>query len=339
MKALLIGGTGVISLSISEKLLEEGWELYLLNRGNKKTDLTGDNLHWIHCDINDEEKVLQLINGIKFDVVADFIAFEEKDVERDYHLFRERTKQYIFVSTASAYQKPLSHYMINEGTPLANPHWEYSRKKIACEDFLMKKYREEGYPATIVRPSHTYDKRSIPLAVKGEGGSWPVINRMLQGKPVIIHGDGSSLWTVTHSRDFAKGFVGLMGNIHAIGEAVQITSDESLTWNQIYQTIADSLNVELKAVHVSSEFLDAAGPYDFHGNLLGDKAVTVVFDNKKLKRLVPGFQATTRFDQGISESLKHYKDNVELQKEDPVFDAWCDKLLTVLSQARDMMYQ
>lgn len=338
MKALLIGGTGTISRSVSEKLLADGWELYLLNRGKRETDLKGDNLHQIHCDIHDEAKMLQLIDGIRFDVVANFIAFEKEDVERDYRLFRKRTRQYIFVSSASVYRKPQSWHPLSEGDPVANPAWDYSKKKIACEAYLMDKYREEGFPATIVRPSHTYDRGAIPLSVKGEGGAWPVVRRMLSGKPVIIHGDGTTPWTLTHARDFAKGFIGLMANPHAIGEAVHITSDEVLTWDQVYRTVAEALDVELKVVHAASEFLDAAGPYGFSGTLLGDKAHAAVFDNSKLKRLVPGYQATVRFDQGIRESISYYKAHPEIQNEDPVFDAWCDKVLAVLSQARDMMF-
>ena len=267
-------------------------------------------------------------------MVADFIAFVPEQLERDYRLFREKTKQFIYISSASAYQKPLSDYRINEGTPLANPYWEYSRNKIAGEEYLMKLYREEGFPVTIVRPSHTYDERSIPLGAHGEKGSFSVIKRMLEGKPVIIHGDGTSLWTITHNSDFAKGFVGLMGNIHAIGEAVQITSDESVTWNQIYQIIADALHVKLNAVHVASEFLDACSDYDFAGSLLGDKANTVVFDNSKLKRLVPGFTATVRADQGIRSTIEYVLSHPECQVEDPEFDDWCDRVIEALEEAK-----
>ena len=198
----------------------------------------------------------------------------------------------------------------------------------------MKLYREEGFPVTIVRPSHTYDERSIPLGAHGGKGSYSVIKRMLEGKPVIIHGDGTSLWTITHNSDFAKGFVGLMGNIHAIGEAVQITSDESVTWNQIYQIIADALHVKLNAVHVASEFLDACSDYDFAGSLLGDKANTVVFDNSKLKKLVPGFTATVRADQGIRSTIEYVLSHPECQVEDPAFDDWCDRVIEALEEAK-----
>lgn len=332
MKILFIGGTGTISMAISRLLLAQGHTLYLLNRGTRNTGLSG-NLNELTADINDEKAVASLIKDMEFDAVADFIAFVPSQLERDYRLFKDKTKQFIYISSASAYQKPLSDYRINEGTPLANPYWEYSRNKIAGEDYLMKLYREEGFPVTIVRPSHTYDERSIPLGVHGNNGSYSVIKRMLSGKPVIIHGDGTSLWTLTHNTDFAKGFTGLIGNIHAIGEAVQITSDESLTWNQIYQIIADALSVKLHAVHVASDLLDACSDYDFAGSLLGDKANTVVFDNSKLKKLVPGFTATVRADQGIRSSVEYVLSHPECQKEDPAFDAWCDRVAAAMENA------
>ncbi|MDF2613298.1 MAG: NAD-dependent dehydratase [Clostridia bacterium] len=335
MKALLIGGTGTISLAISKLLIKLGWELYLLNRGNRQKDIQDDKVKFITCDINNEEEVLKLLDGIHFDVIADFIAFVPEQLERDYRLFKGKTRQFIFISSASAYQKPLSDHRITEGTPLSNPYWEYSRNKIACEDYLMKMYRENGFPVTIVRPSHTYGDRSIPLGVQGKKGSWQVAKRMLEGKPVIIHGDGTSLWTMTHNSDFAKGFVGLMGNVHAIGETVQITSDETLTWNQIYQTIADALGVKLNAYYVSSSFLDACSDQDFKGGLIGDKANSVVFDNTKLKRLVPGFTATTRFDQGIRQTVKYILEHPEYQTLDEEFDKWCDKVISVLNHAID----
>lgn len=331
MKALFIGGTGIISSAITKQLLASDCELYLLNRGNRNQDLPA-NAHLLQADINDEQQVAELIADLEFDVVADFIAFEPAQLERDYRLFAGKTKQFMFISSASAYQSPPADYRINEGTPLSNPYWEYSRNKIACEDYLMNLYREHSFPITIIRPSHTYDERSIPMGVHGSEGSWQVAKRMLENKPVIIHGDGTSLWTMTHNTDFAKGFIGLMGNIQAIGEAVQITSDESLTWNQIYQAVADALGVKLNAVYVSSTFLDACSTEDYRGSLLGDKANSVVFDNSKLKRLVPDFVATTRFDQGVKQVVDHILSHPELQKEDPEFDTWCNKVITALDQ-------
>lgn len=332
MRILFIGGTGTISTAITKQLAERGEDLYLLNRGNRN-NLLSPNVKQIIADINNEAEVAKLISDMEFDVVADFIAFTPAQLERDYRLFNGKTKQFIFISSASAYQKPLSDYRITEGTPLSNPYWEYSRNKIACEDFLMKMYRENGFPVTIIRPSHTYDERSIPLGLHGSKGSWQVAKRMLEGKKIIIHGDGTSLWTMTHNSDFAKGFIGLMGNLHAIGEAVQITSDETLTWNQIYQSIATTLGVKLNAIYVSSEFLDACSKDDYRGALIGDKANSVVFDNAKLKRLVPEFVATKRFDQGIKETVNSVLNNPQYQVEDEEFDKWCDKVIAALDRA------
>ena len=327
MKALFIGGTGTISMAISKLLLEKGWELYLINRGNRNKDERLKGAHFITVDINDEAAASEKLAGMTFDVACDFIGFVPEQLERDYRLLKGKVRQFMYISSASAYQKPCSNYVISEKTPLANPYWEYSRNKIACEDYLMKLYREENFPVTIIRPSHTYDERSVPLGVHGDKGSWQVVKRIKEGKPVIIHGDGTSLWTITHNSDFAKGFVGLMGNIHAIGEAVQIMSDESVTWNQIYQCIADSLGVELKPVYVSSTYLASHSDYDFTGSLIGDKANSVVFDCSKLKSLVPDFVATKRADQGIRETIEYVLAHPECQTEDPDFDKWCDKII------------
>ena len=326
MKILLIGGTGTISTAISKKILEKGWDLWILNRGNRnEAILAGANE--IRCDINNEAETAAKLGKHSFDAAANFIVFNKSQAERDYRLLGGRTKQYFFISSASVYQKPLSDYRITESTPHANPFWEYSRNKIACEDFFMAKYREEGFPVTIILPSHTYDERRIPLGIHGAKGSWQVAKRMLEGKPVIIHGDGTSLWTMTHNTDFAEAFTGLAGNIHALGETVHITSDETLTWNQIYLSIANALDVKLNAVHISSEFLAKTGPYDFRGSLIGDKANSVVFDNSKLKRLVPGFTAKVRFDQGIKKCIEYILSHEECRIEDPEFDVWCDMVI------------
>lgn len=333
MNALLIGGTGTISMAITRLLAEKGWEVHLLNRGNRKAEVP-QGVHWIQADISDEQAVAQILQGRHFDCVCEFIGFLPEQVERDIRLFEGKTSQYLYISSASAYHKPATDYRITEGTALANPYWEYSRNKIACEEVLMKAYREHQFPVTIIRPSHTYDNRNVPLGVHGDKGSYQVIKRMLQGKPVIIHGDGTSLWTMTHNWDFAKGYVGLMGNPHAIGEAFQITNDETLTWNQIYAAIARVLGVELKAFHVSSEFLAATGKYDLLGSLIGDKANSVVFDNSKLKRAVPDFVPTVRFEQGIRDTIENIMAHPELQKEDPEFDEWCDKVIEVVENAK-----
>lgn len=338
MKALFIGGTGTISTAVVKRLVNElGWEVWLLNRGNR-TEAVPEGVHQIIADIHQEEDAAEKLKDLTFDTVCEFIGFRVEDVERDYRLFRGKTKQYIYTSSASAYHKPAADYRVTEGASLANPHWQYSRDKIACEEFLMKKYREEGFPVTIVRPSHTYDERKLPLGVQGNKGFWQVVRRMLDGKPVLIQGDGTSLWTVTFNTDFAVGYTGLMGNPHAVGEAFQITGDETLTWNQIYATVADALGVELHAYHVASDFLAAAGRkygFDFEGSLIGDKAVSVVFDNRKLKHVVPDMRTTVRFDQGARIALDYILSHPEeCQKEDPEFDQWCDKVIETLERAK-----
>lgn len=320
-------------MAITRLLAEKGHEVYLLNRGSKSSECP-DNVVVIQGDMNHEEEIAEKIKGMSFDTVCEFIGFVPEQLERDYRLFAGKTKQYIYISSASAYQTPLSDYLITEGTPLANPHWQYSRDKIACEEYLLKMYRENGFPITIVRPSHTYSETAVPLAVHGDNGSWQVIKRMLEGKPVIIHGDGSSLWTVTHNKDFAKAFVGLIGNVHAIGEVYHITSDESLTWNQIHKIIADALGVELKPYYVPSDFLAAVSRYDFEGSLLGDKTSTVVFDNSKIKRAVPDFEATIRFDMGVREAISYIMEHTECQQEDKEFDEWCDRVIATLEKAK-----
>lgn len=333
MKALFIGGTGRISMAVTRLLAKRGWEVYLLNRGNRK-DMLPAGVHTIVADINEEADVAAKIAGLEFDTVCDFIGYVPEHAQRDYRLFHGKTKQFIYISSASAYQKPMSDYLITEETPLGNPYWEYSENKIACEEYFMRKYKEDGFPVTIVRPSHTYDERSVPVAVHGEKGSWQVLKRMLEGKPILVHGDGTSLWTMTHNSDFAKGFVGLMGNSQTIGEAYQITSDETLSWNQIYQIIAGHLGVEYRPYYAASEFLHEAGPYDLRGNLMGDKANSVVFDNSKLKKAVPDFQATVRFADGIRESVAYVLSHEECQTEDAAFDAWCDKVIAALENAK-----
>ena len=335
MRILMIGGTGTISSAITRQLAESEHELWLLNRGNRQNEVP-ENVKQLHVDINDEAEVLRLIGDTQFDAVCEFIGFVPEQVERDHRLFAGRTRQYVYISSASAYNKPARHHVITEGTTIANPHWEYSRNKIACEELLMKYYREEGFPVTIVRPSHTYCEKSVPLGLHGTKGSWQVLKRMLEGKPVLIHGDGSSLWTMTFNTDFARGFIGLLGNPHAIGEAFQIMSDESLTWTQIYSVVAQCLGTTLKPYYVSSAFLAEIAPkeYDVEGNLIGDKAVSVVFDCSKLKRVVPGFQATVRFEEGVRRCIQYILNHPECQQLDPEFDAWCDKVIEVMEEAK-----
>jgi nucleoside-diphosphate-sugar epimerase len=310
MKILFIGGTGNISTACSRRILSQEHELHLLTRGKRKPPGL-DGAHFIRGDINDVNQMKELLKDTPYDVVANFIAFTPEEVERDVRLFSGKCGQYIFISSASAYQKPPSHPVITESTPLHNPFWQYSRDKIACEELLTKAYREEGFPVTIVRPSHTYDM-VIPAAI----GSWEdftLIDRMRRGKPVVIPGDGTSLWVMTHSDDFARGFTGLLGNQHAIGHPFHITSDELLTWNQIYEAMAEAAGARLNAVHVASDLIcsvaEKMGDAFMKGNLLGDKANSVIFDNSKIKRLVPDYVATIPFREGIARTIRWFDED------------------------------
>ena len=316
MKVLFVGGTGVISSACSRLAVRRGIELYLLNRGQTERPVP-DGAHVLRGDIHDRASAERALGGATFDAVVDWIVFTPEQLEADIALFRGRTGQYLFISSASAYQKPISHLPITESTPLHNPFWAYSRAKIACEERLVRAYREEGFPITIVRPSHTYDRTMVPLM-----GGYTDIDRMRKGKKVVVHGDGTSLWVLTHHEDFAKGFVGLLGNDHAIGHAVQITSDEVLTWNQIYTIMGHAAGVEPQLVHVPSEVI-ARFDAEVGAGLLGDKAHSVIFDNSKIKRLVPDFVATIPFSQGAREIVAWYD-------EDParrVVDAQVDDLI------------
>ncbi|MBA7638128.1 GDP-L-fucose synthase [subsurface metagenome] len=322
MKVLFIGGTGNISTSCSFLALEKGIDLYHLNRGITKEEIPG--VISIKADIHNKEETLKAIEDHDFDVVVDWIAFIPDDVKRDYEIFKGKVKQFIFISSASAYQKPLSDPRITESTPLANPVWEYSQNKIACEDYLLQKYREEGFPITIVRPSHTY-RNVFPVAVGDWRGYW-LIDRIKRRKKIVVHGDGTSLWIVTHSEDFAKGFVGLLGNIHAIGHAFHITSDELLTWNQIYEIIADAVGMKANLIHIPSDFIMK---YDNEtgAGLLGDKAYSVIFDNIKIKTFVPEFKATIPFTEGVKKILNWFDEDKTRKKLNPKDDEYMDNLI------------
>lgn len=330
-KALLIGGTGTISSAVTQLLSEcEEWEVTLLNRGSKH-DIPS-HVKTIRGDIRSAEAG-SLLAGKTWDVVVDFIAFTPEHIEKDFQLFADCTHQYIFISSASAYSKPLPSPFVTESTSLNNPYWAYSRNKAACEDLLHRYQCEHGFPVTIVRPSHTYGEKSVPVAVHGKQGSWQVIKRMLDGKPVIVPGDGLSLWTLTHNSDFARAFIGLMGNVHAVGETYQVMSEEVLTWNQIHQTIADALGVSFRPCYVPSTLLAMAPAYDFKGALLGDKANSVVFDTSKLRKAVPGYHASMRFDQGVRNTLAYVMHHQECQSVDVEFDQWCDRVVEIMQEA------
>lgn len=326
MKILFIGGTGIISEAVSRLVIERGFELYILNRGNKDI-LFPEGARHIKADIRDIESVRKILATYEFDVVVDWVAFTPSHVNGDIELFKEKVGQYIFISSASAYQKPPKNYIITESTPLINPYWQYSRDKIQCEEELMKEHRESGFPFTIVRPSLTYGKTMIPAALNSWSNPWSIVDRMKRGKKIIVHGDGTSLWTITHNTDFAKGFVGLLGNLKAIGNTFHITSDEVLTWNQIYEYIGKAAGVEPDIVHISSDFIIKVCP-DEKGNLLGDKAVSVIFDNSKIKSFVPDYVATVPFIIGVKESVEWFLENPQYCTVDNQWDESMDAILS-----------
>ncbi len=326
MKALFIGGTGNISSACSQLALERGVELYLLNRGQSLRPLP-EGARVINADIRDPNAVREALGSMRFDVVADFIAFTPQHIETDLQLFRGRTGQYLFISSASAYQTPPATLPVTEAAILDNPVWQYSRDKAACEERLLRAYREEKFPFTVVRPSHTYSAVYVPVH-----GNWTTIDRMLRGLPVIVHGDGTSLWTLTHSSDFAKGFVGLMGNSHAIGEVYHITSDEWLTWNQIHEILASAAGVQPELVHVPSDLIAVYDPI-WGESLLGDKAHSFILDNSKVKRVVPDFVCATPFSRGAEEIIAWHRADPARQQIDENFNAICERILRAYAKA------
>lgn len=326
MRVLFIGGTGVISSACSQLAASRGLELYLFNRGQTSRPIP-EGAHFMRGDMRERVTAERILGDMRFDVVVNWINYLPEQIEADIELFRQRTEQYIFISSASAYQKPSAALPITESTPLDNPFWAYSRAKIECEERLMQAYRSHGFPFTVVRPSHTYDRTMVPLL-----GRYTTIDRMRKGKKVIVHGDGTSLWVLTHHQDFAKGFVGLLGNVHAIGQAVHITSDEVLTWNQIYALLARAAGVVPRIVHVPSDLIAAFDP-EVGAGLLGDKCHSVVFDNTKIKRLVPGFTATIPFSQGAREIVAWFDADPARQ----VVDRHTDRLIDTIISAYEAM--
>jgi len=330
MKVLFIGGTGNISTSVSRQAVAAGFKLTLLNRGRSGETIPGARM--VTADINDPAGVRAVLGSERFDVVVNWIAFTPAEVARDIDLFTGQTGQYIFISSASAYQKPPASPFITEATPLHNPFWRYSQQKIGCEESLMRAYRDSGFPVTIVRPSHTYDKM-LPVAVGGSS-SFTVAARIRRGQPVVVHGDGTSLWVVTHAEDFARGFLGLLGLHRSVGSAFHITSDEVLTWNQIYQDLGAALGVEPKLVHIPSEFIARIDPGTGAG-LLGDKAHSVIFDNTRIKTFVPGYQAVIPFHLGVRRSLAWFEADPARMAVDAAADAALDRMLATFQRLGD----
>jgi nucleoside-diphosphate-sugar epimerase len=331
MRVLFVGGTGIISTACTRLAAARGVDLTVLNRGRHAVDLP-PGVHTLAADMDDEAAAARALGDERFDAVVDWVAYTPAHIERDLRLFRGRTRQYIFISSASAYQKPPSHYLITESTPLSNPYWDYSRNKIACEDLLNRAYREEGFPITIVRPSLTFGDTQIPLAVNSWPKSYTVIDRMRRGKKVIVPGDGTSLWVITHNTDFAKGFVGLLGHEQAIGQAFQITSDEVMCWNQFYRITCEAAGAEPNFIHIPSDFMSACIP-DYVGGLLGDKSHSAVFDNSKIKAFVPGYCATTPFTEGIRRTLAWFDADPARRQIDAQIDAAFDKLIDAYESA------
>jgi len=328
MKVLFIGGTGFISTAVSRMALDRGIELTLLNRGSRPSAIRA---RLLTADVHREREAADALSSEEFDVVVDWIAYTPADIERDLALFRGRVAQFVFISSASAYQKPPANYLITESTPLGNPYWSYSQDKIACEDRLMRAYRDDGFPVTIVRPSMTYD-HNLPIALGG-WGTYTLADRLLRGEPIIVHGDGSSLWVVTHAEDFARGLLGLLGDARAIGEAFHITSDEVLSWNQIYEETAEALGVEARIVHIPSEFIAHVAP-QMEGSLLGDKTWSVVFDNGKIKAFVPGFEAAIPFREGIRQTLAWFAADTSRRTVDSAVNAELDRILAAYGHTR-----
>ena len=333
MKILFIGGTGIISSACAELAIERRHELFILNRGASTKYPFPDGATLLQGDIHaDEAHLASLVADHRFDAVVDYIAFTSQDIERDLRLFCDKTEQFVFISSASAYQKPVQNYLITEETPLENPFWEYSRNKIACEDLLMKEYRESGFPITIIRPSHTYGHSQIPMAVSSWMHPWTVIDRMKRGEKIIVPGDGTSLWVLTWNADFAKGLVGLFGNPNAIGEVFQITSDQVLNWNQIHLEAYQALGLEPNVIHIPSDFIARFDP-EAVGNLIGDKSNSVVFDNSKIKRYVPDFNCEVDWAEGLRKSLMWFESHPEFQTVDDDANALWDKIIAAYEKA------
>ena len=326
MKVLFIGGTGVISSGVSPLVVERGMELYLLNRG-QRGELFPKGAHQVVADVNDRASVRRALEGHTFDVVVDWLVFTPEQLEADIALFTGRTGQYIFISSASAYQKPPTHSPITESTPVANPYWQYSRDKIACEDRLMREYREKQFPMTVVRPSHTYGLTMIPSGFSSWTHPWTLVDRMRRGKKIIVHGDGTSLWTMTHNSDFGRAFVGLLGRPAAVGHTFHITSDEALTWDQITMAIGRAAGAQPDIIHIASDFISAFDP-EGRGNLIGDKANCAVFDNTKIKSFVPGFTATVPFSEGVKRSVAWFEAHPDRCTIDDAHNAMADRIIS-----------
>lgn len=331
MKILFIGGTGLISTACAREAIDTGYDVWVLNRGRSRLPNHAGAERTLIADASNESQVRDAIGSHRFDVVVQWVAFTPGQVELDLRLYAD-AGQYVFISSASAYEKPPSSWCITERTPLGNPYWQYSRDKIACEEVLRHAHRSTGFPMTIVRPSHTYGFSQIPIAVGSSTKPFTIIDRMRRGAKILVPGDGTSLWTLTHNTDFAKGFVPLLGRSETIGEDYQITSDEAMNWNQIYSLVARAAGVELDVLRVPSDAIVAADPAQL-GNTWGDKSNSAVFDNSKLRTVVPGFKAVVPFEQGIQESVDWFDADPARQEIDKEANAQWDRLADIYSDA------
>ncbi|MDR1537701.1 MAG: NAD-dependent epimerase/dehydratase family protein [Clostridiales bacterium] len=325
MKAIFFGGTGLISCASSQLAIEKGWDLTLVNRGNRP-EFTPKDAEVFNCDLNDEDRLRSFLSGKSYDVAVEWVAFHPERVHGDVNLLLGKTRQYILISSCAAYERPMKRHLVTEDLPLNNKFWQYGRDKRMCEEEAMTAYRELGFPVTIVRPSLTYGDSQIPYAMGCWAKPWSLVQRMLDGKPIICHGDGVSLWSVTHNSDFAKGFVGLMGKSQAVGEAYHIVSDEVLTWDQIAEEIAEAAGTQAKIVHMSAHQISRFIPHML-GSLLGDKSTSAIFDCSKIKRLVPEFICTTPFSAGIRKTISYFRSHPELQIVDEEWNASIDALI------------
>lgn len=330
MKVLFIGGTGLISSAASSLAVKQGFDLYLLNRGNRDR-FVPEGATVLRGDINNKEEMQALLEDKHFDAVVNWIVFKPEEIERDIQLFEGKTNQYIFISTVATYQRPPSYYIFDESAPQHNPGWDYAVDKIACEQRLMKAYRETGFPVTIVRPSHTYGETTIPFAITSGAHPWTLIDRIQKGKMIIVPGDGTSLWTITHNTDFAKGLVGLLGNTQTLGQAFHITSDEVKTWDQYLTAIGQAVGIKPKVIHMTSECISLFLP-EFKAGLFGDASHSYVVDNRKIKTFVPGYHATMNFEHGIRQSIAYFRAHPELQTIDEDLDAKMDKMIAAYEE-------
>ncbi|MGM0495566.1 MAG: NAD-dependent epimerase/dehydratase family protein [Bacillota bacterium] len=330
MKVLSIGGTGLISTAVSHLAVKRGIDLYVLNRGNNN-DVLPKQVKNIICDINNDEAIKKALKGHKFDVVVDWIAFKVEHVKRDYRLFKNITKQYVFISSASAYQKPIPKLPITEDVPLDNPYWNYSKNKQYCEEYLLS-IKDSDFNITIIRPSHTYNDTLLIFQLIPWDYPYTILKRMLERKPIVLPDNGKSLWTLTYNYDFAEAFLDVLGNESAYNDYFHLTSDKVYTWTQIANFIYDGLKIEPNIEYIPSSFIIKYFP-EVKGELYGDKKDSAVFDNSKIKSIAPNYKSKVEYSDIVKRAVKHYLETPELQKVDKEFDKRYDNLIAEYKKA------